>query len=358
MTPHPYTTFSQLPGYLSYLLAFEQMGHGSFFRENWGWLQMWFGTFTRGSTASRGRVVSTCHLWSTHLQHPAQVPCEFQADWTRFHFSGKIEGGSRHDLTHLPMAALLQSGGWYPLAIFRGDCPYHGAGPLWVSSRLDQVHFLGKIEGTFTWGSTSSRGMEVWTCCLQGRLPLPWGRSPVSFKQMGHGSFFKENWGWLRTWFGTFTWDSTASRGTEARTCHLQGRLPSPWGRSPVSFEWICHGSFFRENWGWLWTWSGTFTQGSTASRGMEVWTCCLQGRFIAHDFRKFYNSIYLCATLVWTFGRFFQLFNAADWCKELTIFTGIDYFSIPSISSSGTLKSTCQYVSMHIVWCWRCWDT
>ena len=32
----------------------------------------------------------------------------------------------------------------------------------------------------------------------------------------------------------------------------------------------------------------------------------------------------------------FFQLFSAADWCKELTIFTRIDYFSIPSISCSG----------------------
>ena len=31
----------------------------------------------------------------------------------------------------------------------------------------------------------------------------------------------------------------------------------------------------------------------------------------------------------------FFQLFNAANWCKELTIFTRIDYFSIPLISCS-----------------------
>ena len=35
----------------------------------------------------------------------------------------------------------------------------------------------------------------------------------------------------------------------------------------------------------------------------------------------------------------FFQLFNAADWCKELTIFTRIDYFPIPSISCSGHLN-------------------
>ena len=32
----------------------------------------------------------------------------------------------------------------------------------------------------------------------------------------------------------------------------------------------------------------------------------------------------------------FFQLLYAANWCKELTIFMRIDYFSIPSISSSG----------------------
>ena len=49
-------------------------------------------------------------------------------------------------------------------------------------------------------------------------------------------------------------------------------------------------------------------------------------------EFFLFYLSAPNFSPNLWTF---LQLFNAADWCKELTIFTRIDYFSIPSISYS-----------------------
>ena len=52
--------------------------------------------------------------------------------------------GSWHDLAHLLRAVLLQGGWRYGPAIFRGCCPHHGAGPLWVLSGLAKVHFSGK----------------------------------------------------------------------------------------------------------------------------------------------------------------------------------------------------------------------
>ena len=115
--------------------------------------------------------------------------------------------------------------------------------------------------------------MVVGTCCLQGRQSLPWGRSPVSFEQIGQTSFL--SW-WLLTWFGTFTHTCTAPREMVAGTCHLQGRQSLPWGRLPVSFKQIGQPSFF--SW-WLLTWFGTFTHTCTAPRGMVVGTCHLQGR-------------------------------------------------------------------------------
>ena len=44
--------------------------------------------------------------------------------------------------------------------------------------------------GTFTHTCTAPQGMVVRTCCLQGRQPLPWSRSPVSFEQISQTSFF------------------------------------------------------------------------------------------------------------------------------------------------------------------------
>ena len=46
--------------------------------------------------------------------------------------------------------------------------------------------------------------------------------------------------------FGTFTHTCTAPRGMVVGNCHLQRMLHSPWGRSPVSFEQIGQIQFFR----------------------------------------------------------------------------------------------------------------
>ena len=88
--------------------------------------------------------------------------------------------------------------------------------------------------------------MVVGTCHLQGRQSLLWGRFSVSSEQIGQPSFFSQQ---LLMWFGTFTLGSTASRGFQVWTCSLQGMLPSQWGRSPVSFEDIGKPSFFSR---WL----------------------------------------------------------------------------------------------------------
>ena len=65
-----------------------------------------------------------------------------------------------------------------------------------------------------------------------GEAALSWGRFPVSFEQIGQPSFI--SW-WLRTLFGKFTLGSAASRGLKVWTCHLQGMLLSPCGRSPCT---------------------------------------------------------------------------------------------------------------------------
>ena len=79
----------------------------------------------------------------------------------------------------------------------------------------------------------------------------------------------------LQIWFGTFTHTCTAHQGMVAVTCHLQGRQPLPWGRSPLSFEQISQTSFFSRL---LLMWFGTFTHTCTAPWRMVVGTCCLQG--------------------------------------------------------------------------------
>ena len=85
--------------------------------------------------------------------------------------------------------------------------------------------------------------MVVGTCHLQGRQPLPWGRSPVSFEQIRQPSFFSQQ---FLTWFGIFTHTCTAPRGMVVGTCCLQGRKPLPWERSPVSFGQISLDSVFE----------------------------------------------------------------------------------------------------------------
>ena len=63
------------------------------------------------------------------------------------HYSGKIEGSSGRDLAHLLRTALLQGEGGIHLLSSRHTSPPPGTVPLWVSSRLNMVHFSRKNEG-------------------------------------------------------------------------------------------------------------------------------------------------------------------------------------------------------------------
>ena len=70
--------------------------------------------------------------------------------------------------------------------------------------------------GTFTHTCTAPQGMVVRTCCLQGRQPLPWGRSPVSFGKIGLGSVFQGK-----------SWDKGPSSLALPRMVH------HPWAAAP-----------------------------------------------------------------------------------------------------------------------------
>ena len=50
----------------------------------------------------------------------------------------------------------------------------------------------------------------------------------------------------LQMWFGTFSHTCTGPQGIVLGNCHLQGRQLSPWGRSLMSFEQIGPDSLFR----------------------------------------------------------------------------------------------------------------
>ena len=47
------------------------------------------------------------------------------------------------------------------------------------------------FQGKMSRGSTASRGVGVWSCRLQGVMPYPWARSPVSFEWIGQPLFFR-----------------------------------------------------------------------------------------------------------------------------------------------------------------------
>ena len=133
------------------------------------------------------------------------------------------------------------------------------------------------FQGKMSRGSAAPRGLGVWACRLQGVMSYPWPRSPVSFDrptfifgsasnlrffsrfigQLPHGpavlcfphhpqvpSEFRAN----RPTFvfqGKMSRGSAAPRGMGVWTCRLQGVMPYPWPRSPVSFERIGQPSFF-----------------------------------------------------------------------------------------------------------------
>ena len=75
--------------------------------------------------------------------------------------------------------------------------------------------------GTFTCTCTAPQEMVVGTCCLQGRQPPPWGRSPVSFGQIILASVFQQK-----------SWDKGPSSLALPRMVH------HPW---PVAPDVIWH---------------------------------------------------------------------------------------------------------------------
>ena len=164
-------------------------------------------------------VVGTCHLEGSLL-------CVLgRSVWVQF-FRGRVE---TRVLPALPCP------GW---------CIIHG--------QQLQTWF-----GTFTHTCTAPQGMVVGTYCLQGRQPIPWERSPVSFGQISLGSVFQGK-----------SWDKGPSSLALPRMVHHPwpaapdmiwhiylhlycslrdgGRdLPS-WGESAVHFGQIGLGSVFQ----------------------------------------------------------------------------------------------------------------
>ena len=195
-----------------------------------------------------------------------QVPCKFQADQTNFifqlvppdmighiysHLYCSLRDGGRHLLSSGEAASTIgkvpcESGADWPGCSFSGGRVETRVLPALPCPGWCTNHgwWLRTWFGTFTHTCTAHQGMVAGTCHLHGRWPLPWGRSSVSFEQIGQPSLF--SW-WLLMWFGTFTQTCTAPRGMMVGTCHLQGRQPLPWGRSPVGFEQIDQTSFFSQ---------------------------------------------------------------------------------------------------------------
>ena len=146
-----------------------------------------------------------------------QVPCEFRADWPNFIFQPVAPDVIWHIYSHLYCSS--KDGG--------RDLPSSGEaaptmGKVPCEFRADQPEF------SFSGGRVETRVLPA--------LPCP-GWCIINGQQ-------------LRTWFGTFTHTCTAHQGMVAGTCHLQGRQPLPWGRSPVSFRQISLGVVFQgKNW-------------------------------------------------------------------------------------------------------------
>ena len=76
-----------------------------------------------------------CSFSGEELRQGSLQPCPAQDG------ASSMASGSGCDLVHLLTHVLLIMGWWHWLAIFRGGSPYHQAGPLWVLSRSAKLHF-------------------------------------------------------------------------------------------------------------------------------------------------------------------------------------------------------------------------
>ena len=226
--------------------------------------------------------------------HHGACPLWVSSRLAKLHFSA---GAPWCDLAHLFQAVLLQGGWRYGPAIFRGCCSHHGAGPLWVLSRLAKLHFQPAARDMI-WhiysGQHCFKGVEGMDLPSLGDVALTICRSPVSFKQISQPSFFRGIWdkgpgsapppglkGWCLdggSWreLAHLLWAALLKGGRRYPLPIFVAHLPTTWGRSPVIFEKIGHCSFFR----------GISDKGSssTAPPGLQGWcTAGSSGHDLAH---------------------------------------------------------------------------
>ena len=266
---------------------------------------MWFGTFAQGRAASRG-----IEVWTYYLQGRLPSPWNwspvsfewighgsfFRKNWDKGPCSPAprglqrqcSEGSSTCDLAHLLPLPLLWGGWSYGSAIFRGCCPHHGAGPLWVSNRLATGHFSGVVEtrglavqlpqvhegGTqpvapdVMWhiysGQHCFKGFGGMDLPSSGDVALTVGQVPCKFwadwpNFIFQGKLRQGAWQWSSP--GLWEWCMHSSSWHDLahllQAAQLKGgrryplpifaaHLPTTWGRSPVNFEkiscWILDG--------------------------------------------------------------------------------------------------------------------
>ena len=327
-------TMGQVP------MSFEDIGQPSFFSR---WLLTWFGTFTRTCTTPRVMVVGTCHLQGRQPLPWGRSPVSFRQIGLGVVFQGKswdkgpsslaypaqdgassMAGGSWRDLAHLLTPVLLLEGWWQGLAIFRGSSPYHGAGPLWVLSRLAKLHFsaggswhdlahllvlycssrdggrdlpfsgeaaptMGKVSCEFradrpglhfsAGGSGHDLAHLLWAALLQGGFRYGpavfkgWcphdGAGPLWVSRRLAKLYFSASSSWRD--LAHLLWAALLQGGFRYGPTVFRGWCPYDGGRYPVSFEEISQPSFFSQ---WLLMWFGTFTVG----RVEGIWPAIFRG--------------------------------------------------------------------------------
>ena len=186
-------------------------------------LLTWFGTFTPGGAASRGKEVSTSHLQDTPPHHLGQGPCEFWEDQPTFIFQGKLRQGT-----------------WQ-----------------WSSPRFARaVHGWRLLMwfGTFTLGFPAQRGKKVSTSCLCSTPPYHLGQVPCDFQE-DRPMFVRVVHGWrLQTWIWhiyslqcCFMGDSAIHLPSSGEVLLGLGKVPCEFGRDQTkhwgSYPWgVCQG--------------------------------------------------------------------------------------------------------------------
>ena len=170
-------------------VSFKQIGQPSFFSQ---WLLMWFGTFTLGMYCFKGVLGMDLLSSGDVALTMGQVPCEFWGDQPNLIF----QPAAPDMIWHIYSGQYCFKGVLGMDLLSSGDvAPNMGQVPCEFHADWPKIYFCSQQLltwfGTFTCTCTAPQGMVVGTCHLQGRQPLPWGRSPVSFGQISLGSVFQ-----------------------------------------------------------------------------------------------------------------------------------------------------------------------